>query len=496
MYKILVATISVMMLTGVASATGHIYPNSWMGPTGLFSIISADSLPHGDFSLSLYFNNWDRSAPDSYEDYSYDLTYLSVPIAFGLFDRLELSIAPNYHSFRNEYIQGDNSSNEGLGDVFLNAKVAILKENSAPGLGVLVFGKLPTADEDEGLGTGEADYGIKLLLSKHLSTVGLHLNAGYTVIGDPDYYDLDDVVNYGVGVNLPLDKKFQFIGELTGETVSNSDAMDDPLDLTLGGRYIADNGLSMGFGVRYNLMMEMDSCPVGGVFHIGYTRGLVQAPVPTPVPNRPPILSCAIESEQVILGQYTRITAEASDPDGDTITYSWQTTGCKLVGSGSEVKFYAEDCPPGRYTITVTVQDSRGATAVCSVMANVVKKTETERVTLDLPHVPFKKGTRVDNVAKAILDDIALNIKRYPEAPVTLVGHSDSQGSEQANYKIGLERAQNVKKYLVDRHNINPDRITVESKGETQPIADNNTAAGRAKNRRVEVIMVVERTVE
>ncbi len=94
--------------------------------------------------------------------------------------------------------------------------------------------------------------------------------------------------------------------------------------------------------------------------------------------------------------------------------------------------------------------------------------------------------------AKAAIDEIigpivAQNRNVYFE----IQGHTDSTGSEEYNYRLGLKRAEAVRRYLNLRYRIPLHRISVISYGETVPIADNSTPEGRAKNRRV-VILVLE----
>jgi outer membrane protein OmpA-like peptidoglycan-associated protein len=74
----------------------------------------------------------------------------------------------------------------------------------------------------------------------------------------------------------------------------------------------------------------------------------------------------------------------------------------------------------------------------------------------------------------------------YPDLQVTLVGHSDYKGSDEYNYGLGLRRAQAVKRELV-RNGVTASRLGEDSGGEREPIADNLTASGRARNRRVEI---------
>ena len=72
---------------------------------------------------------------------------------------------------------------------------------------------------------------------------------------------------------------------------------------------------------------------------------------------------------------------------------------------------------------------------------------------------------------------------------IIAVGHTDSIGTDAYNQKLSVRRAEAVKGYLVSK-GIEANRVYTEGKGEKQPVADNKTAAGRAKNRRVEIEVV------
>ena len=90
---------------------------------------------------------------------------------------------------------------------------------------------------------------------------------------------------------------------------------------------------------------------------------------------------------------------------------------------------------------------------------------------------------------KAKLDDLTGKIKGINLEVIIAVGHTDSVGSDAYNQKLSVRRAEAVKAYLVSK-GIERNRIYTEGKGEKQPVADNRTAEGRAKNRRVEVEVV------
>lgn len=88
----------------------------------------------------------------------------------------------------------------------------------------------------------------------------------------------------------------------------------------------------------------------------------------------------------------------------------------------------------------------------------------------------------------ATLDDVAGVLNRYDQSIVDIIGHADSDGAEDYNLDLSRRRASSVAQYLVSR-NVLPDRLYVDGRGESAPIASNATAEGKAMNRRVEILI-------
>src|SRR5690606_33594364 len=90
---------------------------------------------------------------------------------------------------------------------------------------------------------------------------------------------------------------------------------------------------------------------------------------------------------------------------------------------------------------------------------------------------------------RQVLDQVAAQVSSINLETLLATGHTDSIGTEQYNQGLSERRANSVKDYLVSK-GIDPNRIYVEGKGETQPVASNATREGRAQNRRVEIEIV------
>jgi OmpA-OmpF porin, OOP family len=90
---------------------------------------------------------------------------------------------------------------------------------------------------------------------------------------------------------------------------------------------------------------------------------------------------------------------------------------------------------------------------------------------------------------KAKLDDLVSKVKGINLEVIIAVGHTDSVGADAYNQKLSVKRAEAVKAYLISK-GIEKNRVYTEGKGEAQPVADNKTKEGRAKNRRVEIEVV------
>lgn len=101
--------------------------------------------------------------------------------------------------------------------------------------------------------------------------------------------------------------------------------------------------------------------------------------------------------------------------------------------------------------------------------------------------IRFKKGKAdVDPVCDPTMKYIAKILKESPGFHVQVDGHTDNVGNPESNRKLSQERAEAVVKYLVEKKGVDAKRLSAKGFGDSQPIADNKTERGRAKNRRVD----------
>ncbi|HEY0589114.1 MAG TPA: OmpA family protein [Pseudoduganella sp.] len=123
-----------------------------------------------------------------------------------------------------------------------------------------------------------------------------------------------------------------------------------------------------------------------------------------------------------------------------------------------------------------------------------VTQTGDNRLKLEIPSdISFDTGrSDIKPDFRPILDRFASTLNENPATTVSIVGHTDSTGSPGINQPLSVDRAAHTRDYLATR-GVSPTRIVIEGRGEQEPIASNDDAAGRARNRRVEIFVAEPR---
>ncbi len=145
-------------------------------------------------------------------------------LTYGLFNNIEAGLGFGGQFERRtetvESISGKDCIREnGIGDLTIGAKWQYVGETAwCPRQAVAPSVKFPTADEDEGLGSGETDYDLAWIASKTLTErMGAHFNAGYSFMGEPSGEEIGDVVHYGIALDYQLTEPLQWVGEVFAE---------------------------------------------------------------------------------------------------------------------------------------------------------------------------------------------------------------------------------------------------------------------------------------
>jgi len=267
-----------------------------------------------------------------------------------------------------------------------------------------------------------------------------------------------------------------------------TDGNNDPLTYTwtVNGQRLAAEGPQITFGSEGRNPGAYDvqcSASDGEASGSASSKGTIRERV---IPNRPPTIDFLTTTMDVASGGSIELRAKAADPEGNNLSYSWSSTGGTVSGSGETATFNAAGVKAGSYAVTATVDDGRGGKASCSMTVNV---SERLSITKDKCGYFAPGGARVDNCAKAILDDLAIRMKNDPKLRANVIGYTDS--SETGRKGLGEKRAKAVAAYL-EKQGVEASRLSITDGGANNPVGDNKKAAGRTLNRRAEIELTVQ----
>ena len=191
-------------------------------------------------------------------------------------------------------------------------------------------------------------------------------------------------------------------------------------------------------------------------------------------PFEPPTVSCSANPSTIKPGETSAITATGVSPQNRPLTYSYLASGGTVNGSGSSATYNSTGAPTGPVQVTCNVSDDKGQTA-----------SSTTTVTIEAPYVPpaphtqalcsitfdkdKRRPARVDNEAKACLDEVALDLQKQSDAKLVIVGESTAKEKTPPRHArkhatvedLAAQRAVNTKDYLVTEKGIDASRISV-----------------------------------
>jgi len=471
---------------------------SFSGSSGLFHLPSAYTVAKGRTSFSLYRMNLDRNPKDL------DASTHGLNLGYGVSDKLEIfgtfGVQRNdvdrltEPGFVNDFPRAGRQTSSpgwqtGASDAIVGAKFKLLDDYAGDGVGLAIRPtiKLPTASFDEGLGTGKVSFGADVLLSKGLNRQAeIHGMVGYKVNSDPSGFDLGNAFRWGVGFSAPVFRKFQVQAEVTGTNYSDAGfKQKNPVDFVIGPVFYFGKGLfirpaySRNFkfdgvsGSTYrtssgiNVSMGFSGAAAGREIYVPPPPPPPAPPAPPVVVNRPPTVSLDADKTNAISCDTVRFRANASDPDGDTLTYAWATSAGKTTGEGANVTLDPGCLPAGTdVKVTVTVNDGHGHTAQASRNVTIEAKPKPQTVTRSVgpfPTVRVGGGVRLNNIDKSVLDDMATRMRQDPASRLLIVGHAEK--GERTPDVLSRRRAEAVKAYIVKERGIDASRIVTRGAG-------------------------------
>jgi outer membrane protein OmpA-like peptidoglycan-associated protein len=384
------------------------------GTLGFFTVETGETLPKKGFSTSTYVNKFSRE-PGS-------VTVLNVGFNAGVGIRDWLSLYGQFEPHRFLHIDragrlsfntpttnpqfgstiyrsltavpgtppgyvedypfaGHNGG--GVGEVTLGLKFGLLSERRGAPVSFSIRNDFifPTSKEvdllDNQNQSGQFNYALGLALSKTWTNIlSASFNWGWRLTRDPRIAGARaltqaEQVRLGAGFLLFPGSRVQVITEYTGlifagdATPNTSFGARDPVDGVWGFRVHPFRNVAVDVGYRYMLNLSRNADRNGFIMKLG---AVYWAEKPKPA-NRPPVAACSADKSSVFAesGEIVHVRVQASDPDGDPLTYSWSATGGRVEGSGTEIRWNSAGLAPGIYTVTVRVDDGRGGTASCGV---------------------------------------------------------------------------------------------------------------------------------
>src|SRR5579872_127276 len=594
------------------------------GTVGLFTVETADTLPKTGFGFSAYGNKFGRMPGST------TIFQLGVDVSYGITDALSLYAGFNPYGHTHSGIQGELSlanenaffpryqntifptlpatgtpgyiedfpfaanNNGGVGEITLGLKIGLLSERRGAPFSVSLRNDvyIPTWGNinrllNDGTQSGQFNDMISMAISKQWgNAVTATWDAGVRFTRDPrlndaPLFNMADQFRTGAGFIFLPESRFQpmvessalvYIGHRNQQTPDTTFGARDPVDGVFGFRVYVIKKIAFDIGYRYMLNLNGAHDRHGFVVKMGAAYWPEKAAPPV---NHPPTVSCSVDKNMVYFdsGDSVAVSATASDPDNDQLTYKWSTTGGRIEGDGPHVRWLSAGVPVGTYTVTVRVDDGRGESASCNADIRVETKpnhpqtiacsadrtsvfagervhisckasdpdgdplsyswhANAGRITANGPEGDFDTtglapgnysvttrvddgrggaaeattvvevkavppppqaskmsecafgkplSTRIDNVCKRILDDVALRLQSEPRASAVIIGYSDPK--EAKADKVASDRATNGVKYLGEK-GIDASRVKTR------------TASGQAgaaeQNRRIDVIWVPE----
>ena len=427
------------------------------GDVGLLTMPTAQSPRQGQLTLGLYV--WKEQLAAG------DLDTLGIPernrlynhwagefsLGLGLTEHWSAFVAPGLDrwesrgGWRGGSINGIGFPNAFKSDQARKVRVGtkyVFWSDDAPGLavGVWVASNLPVEGAtlsnngafftSNKINSRRADYEWGAVVTKDIFT-GM---VSYQLSGKQDMdVRVSNRFRVGLGVDVPILPHLHAIGEIDRTVLDGGDFQEPSYSILAAGArfWILHTGVAVSGALNVNVdhivHRGIGPSPLGGILGVSYAAWPPAPPPLVVVPRPAPPIPAPVEEEKVTIAVPAPVPPSAPPPPQP------KTTRDEIFFDGT--------------------------------------------------------SARLTNIAKAILDGIALRMKSDLNSTALVTGYTDNSGKEEANVGIAQKRADAAKEYLVTRHGIDPNRIGTAAKGSAEPAYDNATKEGREKNRRAVIVV-------
>jgi peptidoglycan-associated lipoprotein len=521
------------------------------GDTGLWFVPTGEVLPARKWSFSVFRANFDRrQGLTDVNNFgitgAYGVSDQVEIFASWRLVRIDRDVIPTFVpdeptfggvSQEYPYVRRGWSKTLG-GPVMLGGKWAMLSQGrgDAMALAPRVMVKFPSGSTWSS--TNDWDGHLDLVASREFGqSVELTGIAGAVIRGDSEEFRVSDGVTWGLGATFPTRSQFRGIIEWQGEFVIKDftqvinppyvaedgsiapvfSPISDPTNFKAGAVWQHTNGLFVHGGFNYSFGtqgrtvagLDIEHNEWGFDLRVGWHPGVtpprervrriretttitntITTPAPAAPPavvNRPPTVTITCNPSVVEPGGTSQCTAQATDPEGGPLTHRWATPAGAFKPTDAPNTTWTAPQQEGPVTVTDTVTDNAKNEAQASATLLVQRKVALEFEDI---HFDFDRFNLRPDALK-IIDMWIASLQANPAVQVTIEGHCDSIGTQQYNLALGDRRANSARDYLISR-GIAAGRIRTVSYGEDRPIDTNDTAAGRARNRRAHLVIIMQ----
>ncbi len=338
---------------------------------------------------------------------------------------------------------------------------------------------------------GLTDVVGRLIGSYNLETFGLHANVGYAKNESPDSIDYDDQIVFGAGVEYYLASRLRLIAEYSQET-EKIPGLGGPSEAMLGLQYFITPHLTMNAGAAvgfsdaspgWRVILGLTTCQGVGTFNrpvpklISPAEDLADEPATPAKPSKIQILTPLMSESSPAVSPVSHLEVPLDDADKDIIIDPVDRLKTPQLGN-----IVASPVGP-----IVTQKQADASTLPEQPFVTQVKRK------FRFPELTFAFNQwDLSSVGMESISLVAEELRKENKYfIVSIEGHTDDVGSESYNQTLSFKRAIAVATHMVLKDGFDPARLFVKGFGESRPIADNADDEGRARNRRVELLILV-----